>query len=181
MKRLENLNSLTEEQLSSLEANRGTCIVSNMLNTPVLEFSMYHNVLGIDDSKQVHILPLSEAEKLQGYLSANLNTSEPDSEQRERSLECVSTADMNFKEREKWERENEACVTSGDNGGILEFIKSCYYSTDDNGNKIAGSETPVLAIAGCDDMGENEIYFTVSSKEDVRKLRNYLNTYLEGN
>lgn len=179
MKRLENLNSLTEEQVLSLEVNRGTCIAANMLNMPILEFCMYHNVLGIDDSNQVHILPLSEAKKLQGYLSATLSTSELDSEQRERNLEYVATADMNFPEREKWEAENGACVTEGDNGGIMEFRKSCYYSTDDNGDKVPDSETPTLAIAVCDDMCEKEIYITISSKAEIRKLRDYLNNYLE--
>lgn len=183
MKRLENLNLLKQEQVLSLEANRGSRIVSNMLDTPVLEFTVYENngttILCIDDSKQVHILPVHEAKKLEGYLSATLNI--PVSMESKAKLEFVSTFDMNFREKEIWENKNGASAIAGDSGGILEFQKSHYYSTDENGNKVPGSETPTLSVAVCDDMGENEIYFTVSSKDEVRKLRDYLNNYLEDN
>ncbi len=184
MKRLENLNSLKAGQILSLAANRGSCIVSSILNTPIFEFVVSESenatVLGVDDSKQVHILPLSEAMKLQGYLSATLSTSTSDNADGEMKLEYIATADMDLKERCQWEEENCASVTDGDNGGLLELQRT-YYSTDDNGNKIPGSETPTLSIAMCDDTGEDEVYFTVSSKDAIRKLRDYLNNYLEYN
>lgn len=185
MKRLENLNSLKTEQILSLAANRGSCIVSNILNTPTFEFVVYESegvtILGVDDSKQVNILPLSEAMKLEGYLSANLGTPVSNVSGAEAKLEYIVTAEMDLNERERWEVKNSASVTDGDNGGLLELQRSYYYSTDDNGNKIPGSEIPTLSIAMCDDMGEEEICFTVSSKDAIRKLRDYLNNYLEGN
>ena len=185
MKRLEDLSALKQEQVLTLQAKRGSCIVSNVLSTPIFEFTVSENegttFLGIDDSKQVHILPLHEAKKLEGYLSATLMSPASSDMESEAKLEFVSTFDMNFKEREIWEEENCACVTESDSCGIFEFQKSHYYSTDENGNKVPGSETPTLSVAVCDDMGEDEIYLTISSKSEIRKLRDYLNNYLENN
>lgn len=185
MKRLENLNSLRKEQVLSLQANRGSCIVSNLMDMPTFEFAVCENegvtMMGIDDSKQLHIIPLYEAKKLEGYLSATLDIPVSGNAKGERELEYIATIDMNFKEKEVWENENCASAIGGDNGEVLEFKKSHYYSTDENGNKVLGSETSTLAIAACDDMGEDEIYITVSSKDEVRKLRDYLNNYLENN
>ncbi|MDB8904245.1 hypothetical protein [Parabacteroides merdae] len=99
----------------------------------------------------------------------------------ENNLEFIQTADMTESERIEWENKARAVALHADNGGILEMQKSCLYSVDKNGYRIPETESDTLFVAVCDDMGEDEICFTVSSKDEVRKLRDYLNKYLEDN
>lgn len=97
------------------------------------------------------------------------------------NFEFIQTADMTVSERLEWENKTKAVALHADNGGIIEIQKSCLYSVDKSHCKISGTETDTLFVAVCDDMGEDEICFTVSSKEDVRRFRDYLNNYLEDN
>lgn len=97
------------------------------------------------------------------------------------NLEFIQTADMTEEERAEWENKAKAVALHADNGSILEMQKSCLYSVDKNGCRIPGSELDTLSVAVCDDMGEDEMCFTVSSKNEARKLRDYLNNYLENN
>ena len=99
----------------------------------------------------------------------------------ENNLEFIQTADMTESERIEWENKVRAVALHADNGGILEMQKSCLYSVNKNGCRIPGTESDTLFVAVCDDMGEEEISFTVSSKDEIRKLRDYLNKYLEDN
>lgn len=99
----------------------------------------------------------------------------------ESNLEFVRTADMTVDERVEWEKASKAVASHADDGGIIEMKKSCLYFVDKNGCKIPGTETDTLFVAVCDDMGEEEISFVVSDKEEIRKLRDYLNNYLEDN
>lgn len=99
----------------------------------------------------------------------------------ENNLEFIQTVDMTAGELAKWEQKVKAVAFHADNGGIIEMQKSCLYSVDKNGCRIPGTESDTLFVAVCDDMGEDEICFTVSSKDEIRKLRDYLNKYLEDN
>lgn len=99
----------------------------------------------------------------------------------ERNLEFVQTTDMTVGECIEWEKKAKAVAFHGDNGGILEMQKSCLYSVDKNGCRMPGTESDTLFVAVCDDMSEEEISFTVSSKDEIRKLRDYFNKYLEDN
>nr|DAN18508.1 MAG TPA: Protein of unknown function (DUF3140) [Bacteriophage sp.] len=99
----------------------------------------------------------------------------------ENNLEFIQTVDMTAGELAKWENQSKAVAFHADNGSIIEMQKSCLFSVDKNGCKIPGTESDTLFVAVCDDMGEDEICFTVSSKDEARKLRDYLNKYLEDN
>lgn len=96
------------------------------------------------------------------------------------TLEYICTSNMNPDEVKEWEKAHKGCAMEGNNGGILEFQKSELYSTDENGRKILGSESETLWVAMCDEVYEEEIGLLFSNKESVRKLRDFLNRYLEG-
>lgn len=182
MKRLK-LNQLNKTQALSLEAKRGSCIVSNATDTPVFEFTMIENdsinCLVIDDSATQTVIPYNDAIKLKEYLCSKLD--EGHASYSNKKLEYVQTIDMSYDECESWCEKNKACTLDGDSGGKIEIQKSYYYSTDKNGNKIIGSETPILFVSMCDEDAETEFAFSVSDKNNIRKLRDYLNNYLEGN
>lgn len=182
MKRLK-LNQLNKSQALSLEAKRGSCIVSNAVSTPILEFTVISNdginCLSIDDSKQVHIITWDDAVRLKEYLSATIEPThsydDPD------KFEYVATYDMNWVDKEEWEKKERGCVIEGDVEGLLELRKSYYYCTDDNGNKIKGSEKSMIFMAMSEENSNSEAYICLSKKDDIRKLRDYLNNYLEDN
>ena len=182
MKRLE-LNQLNKTQALSLEAKRGSCIVSDATDTPVFEFTIIENdsinCLIVDDSVTQTIIPYHDAIRLKEYLCSTLD--EYHATDSDKKLEYVQTIDMSYDECESWCKKNKACTLDGDSGGKIEIQKSYSYSTDENGNKIIGSETPLLFVSMCDEDAETEFAFSVSDKDDIRKLRDYLNNYLEDN
>ena len=64
---------------------------------------------------------------------------------------------------------------------LLMMQKSYVYGIDKKGHKSINHESTALFIAACDNVCEKEVTLVLSSKEDVRKLRDYLNRYLEDN
>nr|DAH62155.1 MAG TPA: Translation initiation factor IF-2, N-terminal region [Caudoviricetes sp.] len=95
--------------------------------------------------------------------------------------EYIKTLDMSIEEQEKWEKEEKGCALYGVNEGVIEFSKSYSYPVDKNMNRIPGAEIPDLFIAVKDDFSDSEVCIILSSKNDIRKLRDYLNNYLEDN
>lgn len=182
MKRLK-LNQLNKQQLSSLEEKRNSCIVLNDENIPSFEFYTYTgediNYLSVTDDKKETILPWSEAVRLKDYLNKTTPIFDDDSED---IYEYVKTIYMDFDERREWEKnENGIVIDSCFNEGVLELSKSYSYTVDDNLNRIHGTEKPGLCIAMLGDNGYDEASVFISNKDQVRRLRNYLNNYLEDN
>lgn len=95
--------------------------------------------------------------------------------------EYVKTVDMSIEEQEEWEKEEKGCTLYGVNEGVIEFSKSYSYPVDKNMDRIPGAETPDLFIAVKDDFSDSEVCIILSSKNNIRKLRDYLNNYLEDN
>lgn len=182
MERLK-LNQLNKSQALSLEAKRGSCIISDATDNPIFEFTIIENdvinCLTIDDSVKQTIIPYNDAIKLKEYLCSTLDEYHPSD--LDKGLEYVQTIDMSYDECESWCKKNKACILDGDSGGRIEMQKSYSYSTDGGGNKIIGSEIPLLFVSMCDEDAETEFAFSVSDKDDIRKLRDYLNNYLEDN
>ncbi len=95
--------------------------------------------------------------------------------------EYIKTLNMSIDEQEKWEKEEKGCAFYGVNEGVIEFSKSYSYPVDNNMNRIPGAETPDLFIAVKDDFSDSEVCIILYSKDKIRKLRDYLNNYLEDN
>lgn len=94
------------------------------------------------------------------------------------ALKFIRTYDMTFDEIEEWEKENDAVSVGFDNGGVIEFFPTELFSVRD-GIKVPGSGTKAVMISMCDSMCEHEVSELVSSKDEIRKLRDMLNRYLE--
>lgn len=182
MKIVKNLNKLNKKQITNLESQRNSCIVLDEKDIPSFEFATYTsediNYLSVTDNKKETILPWCEAVKLKNYLNETTPTFVDDSEH---VYEYVKTVDMSFEEQEEWEKEEKGCAFYGINEGVIEFSKSYSYPVDNNMNRIPGAEIPDLFIAVKDDFSDSEVCIILSSKNDIRKLRDYLNNYLEDN
>lgn len=93
--------------------------------------------------------------------------------------EFMQTVGMESQDIERWESEKLGTAIISDNGGRIELTKEEWYYTDKEMNPTVPSGENFLRIAACDELCETELCLTFTSKEDVRKLRNYLNEYLE--
>lgn len=97
------------------------------------------------------------------------------------NLEYIATADMNQKQIEEWEKDNNAIAIVLDNGERLEFFPTHLYSPDKNGRPLPGTQIPALTISLCnDDLTEEISGILIRRDDDLRRLRNFLNDYLEG-
>lgn len=181
MKILKNLNKLNKKQITNLESQRNSCIVLDKKDIPSFEFATYTsediNYLSVTDNKKETILPWCEAVKLKNYLNETTPTFVDDSEH---VYEYVKTVDMNLDEQEKWEEEG-GCVISGSNEGVLELSKSYFYDVDENWDEIPGTRKPCIHIAMLEDDSNSEAFVNILDKNKIRKLRDYLNNYLEDN
>ena len=97
------------------------------------------------------------------------------------NLRFIQTEDMTLNEFKEWEGKYKTVSVNSDDGAIIEMQKSYVYGIDKKGHKSINHESTALFIAACDNICEKEVTLVLSSKEDVRKLRDYLNRYLEDN
>lgn len=95
------------------------------------------------------------------------------------NLKYICTSDMTLDEIAKWEENNKAVCIQFDDGGCLEIQLCKTYLTDEYERKIIGTEEPVLVFSMCNQVCDNEVSELCSSKEDIVKLRDYLNKVIE--
>lgn len=81
----------------------------------------------------------------------------------------------------QWENEKSGCVVFDDIGRRMELHKAEWYHQVEEKNELIPTGDEFLSVAVCDDACESEVLLTFSSKDDIRKLRDYLNNYLENN
>ena len=86
---------------------------------------------------------------------------------------------MTSSEIEEWERSNETVSIHFDDGGCLEIQLCKSYLTDEYERKIIGTEEPILMFSMCNKFYDNEVSELCSSKEDIVKLRDYLNKTID--
>jgi hypothetical protein len=99
---------------------------------------------------------------------------------REVNLDYIHTYDMSMEEIERWEKEHDSIALIGASGETIELWPSYSYIVDENHKSIAGTEKPVLVISVCTEDAEEEFMFSMSDKDRIKRLRDYLNDYLEG-
>lgn len=85
------------------------------------------------------------------------------------------------KDINQWENEKSGCVVFDDIGRRMELHKAEWYHQVEGKNELIPTGDEFLSVAVCDDACESEVLLTISSKDDIRKLRDYLNNYLENN
>lgn len=98
-------------------------------------------------------------------------------EQKKPELENCQTAYMSCSEVEEWEKKNAAASVSFDSGGVVEFLPIEMFSKDAKIEKGGGIKGMLISM--CDCACEDEISGIVSSNDEIRKLRDALNKYLE--
>ena len=98
-------------------------------------------------------------------------------EQKKPELENCQTAYMSCSEVEEWEKKNAAASVSFDSGGVVEFLPIEMFSKDAKIEKGGGIKGMLISM--CDCACEDEISEIVSSNDEIRKLRDALNKYLE--
>lgn len=96
-----------------------------------------------------------------------------------KELEYIQTLDMCTQEVGEWEKDNMGVSIPTDTNGVLEMKKTEWYSTDANLRIIPGTGRPALYIAMLDGNSEEELYTMISDRADIRRLRDFLNNYLE--
>lgn len=96
-----------------------------------------------------------------------------------KELEYIQTLDMTLEERKIWEKENMGVAVSTDTDGVIELHKTAWFSTDENLKMISRTGRPALFIALYDSNSEDEIHTLLSDQNIIRRLRDYLNDYLE--
>ena len=96
-----------------------------------------------------------------------------------KALEYTCTSDMTLDEIAECEKEHNAVCLQFDNGGCLEIQYGEMYSVDEHGVRVIGNETPSLMFSMCDQVCEIEVSEICSSKEEILKLRNYLDKIIE--
>ena len=79
--------------------------------------------------------------------------------------------------QEEWEKKNAAASVSFDSGGVVEFLPIEMFSKDAKIEKGGGIKGMLISM--CDCACEDEISEIVSSNDEIRKLRDALNKYLE--
>ncbi len=96
-----------------------------------------------------------------------------------KELEYIQTLDMSTQEVKEWEKDNMGVSIPTDTDGVLEMQKTEWYSTDANLKMMPSTGRPVLYIAMYDGNSEEELYAMLSERADIRRLRDFLNNYLE--
>ncbi|WP_294476235.1 hypothetical protein [uncultured Bacteroides sp.] len=96
-------------------------------------------------------------------------------------LEYIQTLGMTLEETHKWEKENKGVSVEGGNGALLECYIADFYSTDSNGNLNPDSRHDSLSVSLCSDCSDDELRIYMHDKDEIRRLRDYLNNYLENN
>lgn len=94
-------------------------------------------------------------------------------------LEYIQTLDMSDEEKKEWEVDSTGIAITTDTSGVMEMYKTEWFDTDKESNIISGTEKPTLAIALYDPQLEREIWTAISDRDSLRRLRDYLNDYLE--
>lgn len=91
----------------------------------------------------------------------------------------IQTADMTERERRSWANKYNCFAKESTDGGIIEIqpIQRCLL--DENQQPIESTKESVLMFSVCDENYKNEIGIFLSSRNDIRDLRDYLNLYLE--
>lgn len=84
-------------------------------------------------------------------------------------------------EIEQWENDNSGCVVFDDMERRMELYKLEWLHGVEETNELIPTDNEFLNVAVCDDVCEAEVLLTFSSMGDIRKLRDYLNNYLENN
>ena len=93
------------------------------------------------------------------------------------AIQNCQTAYMSCSEVEEWEKKNAAASVSFDSGGVVEFLPIEMFSKDAKIEKGGGIKGMLISM--CDCACEDEISEIVSSNDEIRKLRDALNKYLE--
>lgn len=96
-----------------------------------------------------------------------------------KELEYIQTLNMCTEEVKEWEKDNMGVAVTTDEDGVLELLKTEWYSTDENSELIPESGRPVLCVAMYDGNSEEELCTFLSNRADIRRLRDFLNDYLE--
>ena len=96
---------------------------------------------------------------------------------KEARIRKLSKAYMSCSEVEEWEKKNAAASVSFDSGGVVEFLPIEMFSKDAKIEKGGGIKGMLISM--CDCACEDEISEIVSSNDEIRKLRDALNKYLE--
>lgn len=96
------------------------------------------------------------------------------------NLDYIHTYDMSMEEIERWEKEHNSIVLIGASGETIELLPSYSYIVDDDYKPVPGTEKPVLSISACTEDAGEEFMFSMSDKDSIKRLRDYLNDYLEG-
>lgn len=86
---------------------------------------------------------------------------------------------LDDEEIEQWESDNFGAVVFSDSGGRVELCKSEWFHTDKDLKPTTKMGQKLLHFAACDCECETEICLTFTTSKQVRKLRNFLNDYLE--
>lgn len=98
------------------------------------------------------------------------------------NAEYMQTVNMESDEEiEQWENDNSGCVVFDDMGRRMELHKLEWLRRVEETNELIPTDDEFLHVAVCDDTCEAEVLLTFSSMGDIRKLRDYLNNYLENN
>lgn len=98
------------------------------------------------------------------------------------NAEYMQTVNMESDEEiEQWEINNSGCVVFDDMGRRMELHKLEWLHRVEETNELIPADDEFLHVAVCDDTCETEVLLTFSSTGDIRKLRDYLNNYLENN
>lgn len=90
-------------------------------------------------------------------------------------LQYICTSDMTISEIQEWEKKHNAVSIPFDDGGCLEIQLCKSYITDKYKRKIIGTDEPVLMFSMCNKFYDDEVSELCSSKENIVKLRDYLN------
>lgn len=96
-----------------------------------------------------------------------------------KDLEYIQTLNMCTEEVKEWEKDNMGISVPTDKDGVFEMQKTEWYSTDANLKMIPGTGRPALYIAMYDGNSEDELHTMLSDRADIRRLRDFLNDYLE--
>lgn len=124
---------------------------------------------------------LPDAEKFQDWVCDEVLPSIRKTDD-EIETDYMQTVNMGTDEEiEEWESDNNGCVVIDDIGRRMELRKLEWHRRVEGTNEFIPTKIYFLNVAVCDDACESEVLLTFSSIRDIRKLRDYLNNYLENN
>lgn len=101
-----------------------------------------------------------------------------------KKLNYIHTFDMSAEEVKQWEAENKGFSVCDDNGNVVIELQKTFlyeqgYFENNKDNLDESMGIPTIGMALYDDMSERELYSIFSCKEDIVRLRDYLNKILE--